>query len=259
MVFGEVAVTDKKTHKSKLLRSFDPEEMESRSAAEILTWAIKNYHPRLVLSASFGAPEGMALLDMMHRIEPTSRVFVLDTGRLHAATFDLIDRVRDRYGKPIEVVFPHAEDVQQMVRSKGMNHFYESLENRKLCCRIRKVEPMRRYLRDFDAYVTGLRREQSPTRSDTEKVDLDVGNGGLVKINPIADWSHERVMAYVREFEVPINRLHAKGYPSVGCEPCTRAVGPGEDPRSGRWWWETEGTRECGLHEKDDQAGGLGI
>ena len=167
MVFGEVAVTDKKTHKSKLLRSFDPEEMESRSAAEILTWAIKNYHPRLVLSASFGAPEGMALLDMMHRIEPTSRVFVLDTGRLHAATFDLIDRVRDRYGKPIEVVFPHAEDVQQMVRSKGMNHFYESLENRKLCCRIRKVEPMRRYLRDFDAYVTGLRREQSPTRSDT--------------------------------------------------------------------------------------------
>ncbi len=244
---------------NKHLGTFDADAMETRSPEDILTWAVKNYHPRLVLSASFGAPEGMVLLDMMHRIEPESRVFVLDTGRLHGATHDLIDRIRDRYDKRIEVIFPRAQDVEQMVREKGMNHFYETLENRRLCCRIRKVEPMQRYLRDFDAYVTGLRRDQSVTRRDTPKIELDVGNGGLVKINPIADWTHERVMEYVGEQRVPINRLHSKGYPSVGCEPCTRAIGLGDDPRAGRWWWENEDTRECGLHPSDEQSGGLGI
>jgi phosphoadenosine phosphosulfate reductase len=259
MTLVEFAPEAKMTSTIRHLGSFDPDELEGRNADEILTWAIGKYHPRLVLSASFGAPEGMVLLDMMHRIEPASRVFVLDTGRLHQATFDLIDRVRDRYDKQVEVVFPRAEDVQEMVRARGTNHFYESLENRKLCCRVRKVEPMRRYLKDFDAYVTGLRRDQGVTRSDTPKVTLDVGNGGLVKINPIADWTHARVMEYVAERNVPINRLHAKGYPSVGCEPCTRAIGPGDDPRSGRWWWENEDTRECGLHTSEDQSGGLGI
>jgi phosphoadenosine phosphosulfate reductase len=243
------------------LGTFDAQEMESWSSEEILTWAIGKYHPRLVLSASFGAPEGMALLHMMHRIEPDSRVFVLDTGRLHPATHDLIDRVRDRYDKRVEVLFPSARDLESMVREKGMNHFYESLDNRKLCCRIRKVEPMRRYFKDFDAYVTGLRRDQNVTRTQTPKAELDVANGGLVKINPMADWSHEQVMAYVDEHQVPINRLHAQGYPSVGCEPCTRAVAPGEDPRAGRWWWESPDTKECGLHEdeSEDQSGGAGI
>ena len=259
MALAEIAVKSKMSKTTRHLGTFDPLALEGQSAQEILIWAIGKYHPRLVLSASFGAPEGMVLLDMMHRIEPASRVFVLDTGRLHPATFDLIDRVRDRYDKQVEVVFPRAEDVQEMVRARGVNHFYESLENRKLCCRIRKVEPMRRYLEHFDAYVTGLRRDQGVTRGDTPKVTLDVGNGGLVKINPIADWTHERVMAYVGEWNVPINRLHAKGYPSVGCEPCTRAIGPGDDPRSGRWWWENEQTRECGIHTSDDQSGGLGI
>lgn len=239
--------------------TFDAVAMESWSPEEILTWAIGKYHPRLVLSASFGAPEGMVLLDMMHRIEPGSRVFVLDTGRLHPATHDLIDRVRDRYDKEIEVIFPRAKDVEQMVREKGMNHFYESLDNRKLCCRIRKVEPMRRYLADFDAYVTGLRRDQNVTRKDTAKAELDVGNGGLVKINPIADWTHDRVMEYVGKHRIPINRMHNHGYPSVGCDPCTRAIGPGDDPRAGRWWWENADTKECGLHVADDQEGGMGI
>ena len=241
------------------LHSFDAESMEQSSPEEILTWAIGKYHPSLTLSASFGAPEGMVLLDMMHRIEPESRVFVLDTGRLHQATFDLIDRVRDRYDKHVEVIFPEAEAVQEMVREKGMNPFYESLENRKLCCRIRKVEPLRRHLAKFDAYVTGLRRDQNVTRADTPKVELDVGNGGLVKINPLADWTHEQVMDYVGEHKVPTNRLHAEGYPSVGCAPCSRAIGAGDDPRAGRWWWESEDTRECGLHVPDEQQGGLGI
>jgi phosphoadenosine phosphosulfate reductase len=241
------------------LEGFDAAAMERSSAEEILTWAIGKYHPRLTLSASFGAPEGMVLLDMMHRIDPASRVFSLDTGRIPQETYDLMDRVRDRYDKHIDVLFPDSDDVQRMVRERGMNSFYESLENRKHCCRIRKVEPLRRHLADYDAYVTGLRRDQNVTRKDTPKVELDVGNGGLLKINPIADWTHEQVMEYVGEHKVPTNRLHAEGYPSVGCAPCSRAIGPGDDPRAGRWWWENEETKECGLHVPDEQQGGLGI
>jgi len=259
MALSEVGEMTASARQIREIGTFDADEMERWSPEQILTWAIGKYHPRLVLSASFGAPEGMVLLDMMHRIEPGSRVFVLDTGRLHPATHDLIDRVRDRYDKEIEVIFPRAKDVEQMVREKGMNHFYESLENRKLCCRIRKVEPMRRYLADFDAYVTGLRRDQNVTRADTAKAELDVGNGGLVKINPIADWTHDRVMEYVGKHRVPINRMHSQGYPSVGCDPCTRAIGLGDDPRAGRWWWENADTKECGLHVADDQEGGMGI
>ena len=253
------AENSKKVNTIRSLKSFDGSEMESWSAEKLLTWGIKNFHPRLALSASFGAPEGMALIDMMHRIEPESRVFVLDTGRLHSATYDLIDRVRDRYGKSVEVIFPEASRVETLVRERGMNLFYESQEQRQLCCRIRKVEPMRRYLTELDAYVSGLRRDQNLNRRDTPKVELDVGHGELVKLNPLADWTRDRVMDYVTEHQVPINRLHREGFPSVGCAPCTRAVRPGEDPRSGRWWWENDDTRECGLHLPDEQEGGSGI
>ena len=240
-------------------RGLEADEWEARGAEEILTLAIKNYHPRLALSASFGAPEGMVLLDMMHRIDPAARVFVLDTGRLHPATHELIDRVRDRYGKAVEVVFPRASDVEYMVGEYGMNLFYGSVEMRKHCCRIRKVEPLRRYFADLDAYVSGLRRDQNLNRRDTPKMEVDVGNGGLLKFNPLADWTREQVMEYVAEHRVPTNSLHARGFPSVGCQPCTRAVRPGDDERSGRWWWEDDETKECGLHVADDQEGGLGI
>ena len=231
---------------------------EAWSAQEILSWGLKNFSPRIALSCSFGAPEGMVVLDLMHRIDPRSRVFVLDTGRLPQATHDLIDRVRERYDKPIELVFPRAEDVQAMVESRGVNLFYESVENRQLCCRIRKVEPLRRYLAELDAWVAGLRREQGVTRAETPKLEIDAVNGGIVKLNPIADWTHEDVLAYVREHELPTNRLHAQGYPSVGCDPCSRAIAPGEDPRSGRWWWENPETRECGIHVgEEDQGSGI--
>jgi thioredoxin-dependent adenylylsulfate APS reductase len=200
----------------------------------------------------------MALLHMMHAIEKSSRVFVIDTGRLPQETHDLIDRVRDRFDKPVEVIFPDATDVQEMVREHGMNLFYESLEHRRLCCQVRKVIPLRKYLAGFDAYVTGLRRDQNANRRDTPKVEVDRAAGGLVKINPMADWTHEQVMAYVHAHDVPVSRLHAKGYPSVGCAPCTRAVRPGDDPRSGRWWWESDGTKECGLHITTEE-GGSGI
>lgn len=225
-------------------------EMESWDAQKILTWALENLHPRLALSASFGAPEGMVLLDMMHRLNPSSRVFVLDTGRLAQATHDLIDRVRERYDKEVEVLYPRSEDLQGMVRDNGVNLFYDSLEKRKLCCNIRKVEPMRRFLATLDGYVTGLRRDQNVTRTETPKLLVDEAYGGVIKLNPIADWNQDEVWQYVRKHDVPVNRLHEKGYPSVGCEPCTRAIKPGEDERAGRWWWENPDTKECGLHEQ---------
>ena len=232
--------------------------LESRDSIELLDWAIEKFHPRLALSCSFGDPEGMVLLDMMHRIEARSRVFVLDTGRMHQETYDLIDRVRDRYDKEVEVVLPDSDAVQQMVREQGMNLFYESLQKRKLCCHLRKVEPSARFLAELDAYVTGLRREQSLTRSDTRKVEVDRANGGILKVNPLVDWSYDAVWHYVRSHNVPVNRLHSQGYPSVGCAPCTRAVKAGEDPRAGRWWWENPETKECGLHA-DEEIEGSGI
>ena len=221
---------------------------ECWSPQEILTWGIKNFRPRIALSCSFGAPEGLVLLDMMQRIDPSSRVFVLDTGRLPQATHDLIDRVREHYDIPVEVIFPDAAAVSAMVREHGMNLFYESVEQRQRCCRIRKVEPLDDYLAGLDAWVTGLRREQSVARTDTPKLQIDHTHGGIVKLNPIAEWTREQVAEYVRAHNVPINRLHAKGYPSVGCEPCSRAVRPGEDLRAGRWWWESSESRECGIH-----------
>ena len=247
----------RKTIDPKILRFIRSDEAESLSPQEILTWSIKKFHPLIALSCSFGAPEGLAILDMMHRIDPRSRVFVLDTGRLPQATHDLIDRVRERYDKQIEVLLPRAEDVQEMVRSRGMNLFYESIENRQLCCRIRKVEPLKRHLAGLDAWVSGLRRDQNVTREHTPKVEIDYIHGGIVKINPIADWSHADVIAYVEAHNVPTNRLHLEGYPSVGCEPCSRAVREGDDSRSGRWWWEQPETRECGIHVGEE--GGTGI
>jgi phosphoadenosine phosphosulfate reductase len=255
MSLFEIDVMDEKPLENEVLGLIEKDVAESWSTHEILTWAVGKFGSRLTLSASFGAPEGMVLVDMLHKIDPESRVFVLDTGRLHPATFDLIDRVRDRYGKNVEVVFPNSADVEAMVRSNGVNFFYESLESRKRCCQVRKVQPMRRHLAGFDAYVTGLRRDQNLNRADTKKVEIDSANGGLVKLNPLADWTHERVLDYVGEHTVPINRLHREGYPSVGCEPCTRAVGPGDDPRSGRWWWENDDTKECGLHIQQESEG----
>ena len=210
-----------------------------------------------MLSASFGNPEGMVLLDLLHRTLPDVRVFTLDTGRLPQATHDLIDRVRDRYGIGIEVVFPEPADVVQMVRQHGQNLFYESVDKRQLCCRVRKVEPMRRYFATagVDAWIAGLRREQNVTRSDAAKVEIDDVHGGIVKINPLVDWTHEQVWDYVRDHNVPVNRLHKQGYPSVGCDPCSRAIQPGEDVRAGRWWWENPETKECGIHVEEESHG----
>lgn len=231
--------------------------LEALDAESLLRWAIARYHPDLVLSCSFGAPEGLVILDLLQRIEPASRVFMLDTGRLPQATHDLVDRVRDRYGIRVEVVFPDPRAIQEMVRRHGQNLFYETVEKRQLCCRLRKVEPMKRYFAEsgIRAWVAGLRREQGVTRRDAPKVEIDAAHGGIVKVNPLADWTHEQVWAYVRDHNVPVNRLHREGYPSVGCEPCSRAIQPGEDVRAGRWWWENADTKECGIHVGEERDG----
>ncbi len=218
------------------------------SPEALLRWAIDTFSPRLGLASSFGA-EDVVLIDILSRLEPPTRVFTLDTGRLPAETYTLMDAIRDRYGLAIEVYFPQAEAVETMVRERGVNLFYKSVENRKLCCGVRKVEPLGRALRDLDAWITGLRRDQAVTRTRVEKIEVDRDHSGIIKLNPIADWSWDEVWAYIRTHEIPYNALHDRGYPSIGCAPCTRAVQPGEDLRAGRWWWEGDpAAKECGLH-----------
>jgi phosphoadenosine phosphosulfate reductase len=240
---------------SEVLDDIASTRLEALAPVEVLEWANKAFHPRLALSASFGGPEGMVILDMMHRINPRSRVFVLDTGRLPQATYDLIDRVRDRYDKDVEIVFPEASAVQKLVQDHGANLFYESIEKRQLCCQLRKVEPLNRKLAELDAWVSGLRRDQNVTRTETPKVEIDRVHQGMVKVNPLAEWTADDVWSYVREHSVPTNRLHGKGYPSVGCDPCSRAIKEGEDARAGRWWWERPETKECGIHVGEEEEG----
>lgn len=224
-------------------------DLQTKSPQEVLEWALNEFHPNIALAWS-GA-EDIAVADMMIKINPEARIFTLDTGRLNPETYDLIDRVRDKYGIDIEVMFPSSAEVEEMVHSKGMNLFYKSVENRKLCCSVRKVKPLKRILSSLDAWVTGLRRDQAVTRTALNKVEIDDAFGGIVKVNPIADWSHEDVWDYIRKNDVPYNKLHDNGYPSIGCAPCTRAVKAGEDIRAGRWWWESPDTKECGLHVKE--------
>ncbi len=224
------------------------EEFEAKTAEEILAWALEEFHPQIALASSFGA-EDAVLIDMLAKLDPQARVFTLDTGRLPAETYALMDAIRERYGLTIEVYFPEARTVEAMVREHGVNLFYRSVENRKLCCGVRKVEPLGRALRGLEAWITGLRREQAVSRARVGKVEIDAEHGGIIKVNPLGDWTWAEVWGYIRARHVPYNALHDRGYPSIGCAPCTRAVRPGEDPRAGRWWWEQDpAAKECGLH-----------
>jgi phosphoadenosine phosphosulfate reductase len=223
-------------------------DVEKLPAERILQWALEKFSPKVALACSFQA-EGSVLIDMTHRLVGSDfRIFTLDTGRLNQETYDCMDAIRVRYGVCVEVYFPDAMKVQDMVRAHGLNLFYNSVELRKLCCHVRKVEPLNRALKDLNAWTTGLRREQAVTRAEVRKVELDKEHGNIVKINPLAEWSYDQVWNYIRENNVPYNRLHNQGYPSIGCAPCTRPVKPVEDLRAGRWWWENPETKECGLH-----------
>ena len=224
------------------------EDFETKSAQHVLRWALETYAGKIALASSFGA-EDVVIIDMMHKIvNSKAKVFTLDTGRLNQETYDVIDAIKTRYGIEIEVYFPDQFDVEGMLRAHSMNLMYESVENRKLCCEIRKVRPLNRALMNLDGWITGLRRDQVSTRGSTKKVEIDGSHGGIIKVNPLADWTFEKVWDYIKENDIPYNKLHDAGYPSIGCAPCTRAVGPGEDRRSGRWWWENASNKECGLH-----------
>ncbi len=223
------------------------DRFETAEPAEILSWASNAFGRDVALVSSLGL-EDMALFDMFWRINPEARLITLDTLRLPGDTYDLMDRVKSRYGVDIEAFYPDMESVAKMVREKGVNLFYHGVENRKLCCHIRKVDPLNRALSGVSAWITGLRRSQSSGRSGIKTVEWEAARGTW-KISPIANWSFDQVRNYISENDVPYNELHDKGYPSIGCAPCTRAVKPGEDIRAGRWWWEIkDDAKECGLH-----------
>lgn len=200
--------------------------------------------------ASSLAAEDMVLTDMILRAKLPIRIFTLETGRLHKETLDVVDRIRDVYGYQVELYRPETAAVDAYVTQHGLNAFYESVELRKECCRIRKVEPLKRALAGNKAWITGQRRAQSTTRAELAVQENDTAHG-MTKFNPLADWSEQDVWNYIRSNDVPYNLLHDKGYPSIGCEPCTRAIQPGEDVRAGRWWWENPESKECGLHVVD--------
>ena len=225
------------------------ESYAARHPQEILAFAIEEYSPDLAIS--FSGAEDVVLVDMASKLGATPRVFTLDTGRLHTETYQFIEKVREHYGLPIEVFFPRPETVENLVKEKGLFSFYK--DGHKECCDIRKVEPLRRALSSLNAWVTGQRRDQSPgTRAQVPVIQVDptFGSNGhqLIKLNPLANWTSKQVWNYIRENNVPYNALHDRGFVSIGCEPCTRAILPGQHEREGRWWWEDATKKECGLH-----------
>jgi phosphoadenosine phosphosulfate reductase len=216
--------------------------------AKALLKAIQSDYSPAAFANSFGA-EDMVLTDLIAREFPGIEMFSLDTGRLPEETYKLMNEVKTRYGVSLKVYFPKAEAVQEYVAAYGPNGFYDSIELRERCCQIRKVEPLKRALRGKRAWITGLRREQSVTRNALQESEFDAANG-LQKFSPLADWTRKDVWTYIRERDTPYNALHDRGYASIGCAPCTRAISVGEDERAGRWWWEHPENKECGLHPK---------
>ena len=223
-------------------------EFEGREPWELLEWAFERFAPRIALSTAFQI-DGVALIDMAYELDPEIRVFSVDTGRLPEESFELIEQLRERYpGMELDLLSPDAGHVQAMVGRHGPNLFYRQVEHRLLCCNIRKVQPLTRHLATLDAWVTGLRRDQWASRTDIRKVEIDHDHDAIVKLNPLAEWTHDEVWEYLRENDVPTHALYARGYTSIGCAPCTRAIGPDEPTRAGRWWWETDAPKECGMH-----------
>jgi phosphoadenosine phosphosulfate reductase len=223
-------------------------QLENASAEEILVFFTSTFKNKIALSSSMGI-EDQVLTSIIVEKSPDTEIFTLDTARLFPETYDLIDLTSKKYKKSIKVFFPDPVEVEEMVMKNGINLFYDSIENRKLCCGIRKIKPLGRALKNLDAWITGLRREQSVTRTEMNIVEWD-GNNGLIKVNPLINWTEEDVWKYINDKNVPYNKLHKNGFASIGCQPCTRAIMPNEDVRAGRWWWENPETKECGLHAR---------
>ena len=218
-----------------------------RSTVELLRQVVRE-HGRVTYSNSLGA-ESMVLTDLIWTQVPEIDIFSIDTGRLHEETYSLMERLERRYQRRVRLVYPNTQAIEAYTSEYGINGFYNGLNERQSCCAIRKIEPFKRAIVGFNAWVTGVRHEQSATRALAKAVDFDTANG-LYKVSPILDWTHDDVWAYIRANKLPYNPLHDKGYPSIGCSPCTRAVEPGADSRSGRWWWENSDSKECGLHPR---------
>ena len=215
---------------------------------EILEYFLSKYGVKAALSSSFGV-EDQVLTHMILNIDKNSNIFTLDTARLHPETYSVMDATNLKYGVKVNVFFPKTDEVEELYQTQGINGFYESIENRKKCCFVRKIAPLKRALGELDIWITGLRASQSVTREDLNVVEYDESNS-VIKINPLLNWSEDDVWDFVKENKVPYNKLHDQGFPSIGCAPCTRAVKDGEDVRSGRWWWENPENKECGLHTK---------
>ena len=227
-------------------------ELNKKFAGEtpenLLRCLMNEFGEKIALSSSLG-PEDQTLTNMMIKIDKNAHIFTLDTGRLFPETYSLLDKTNMYYGIKIRVYFPDFRKIEEMVSADGINLFYDGIEKRKLCCRLRKLEPLSRAFTGLDAWICGLRREQSVTRHNMQLVEWDETNS-LIKINPLIDWTEKQVWDYIHEHHVPYSSLHNDGFPSIGCQPCTRAVNAGDDARSGRWWWEAPEHRECGLHKK---------
>lgn len=226
------------------------EQFNKVPAEEILSSFIRQYKGKVVQATSMGA-EDQVLTHMICSIDKSIRFVTLDTGRLFQETYDLISKTNMHFSINIDIYFPEREKVEQMVRERGINLFYESIENRKLCCGIRKNEPLQRALKGMDAWICGLRKDQTVTRFYNKAVEWD-DQHGLLKVNPLINWTEKQVWNYIHENNIPYNVLHDRGFPSMGCQPCTRAIMPGEDSRAGRWWWEASEDKECGLHNQTE-------
>lgn len=224
-----------------------PAELLANAEPEaVLRWTYERF-AKVAIVASFQA-ESSVIIDIASRIRPDLRVLTLDTGRLPQQTHDIIDRVRERYGIEVEVITPDPAEVREMVATHGANLFYASVESRRRCCDIRKSRPLDRALRGYDAWITGIRRQQTAMRAQTQVVANDPDRPGTAKIAPLAGWSKTQVWEYIRQHELPYHALYDRGYTSIGCAPCTRATAANEDDRAGRWWWESDSDKECGLH-----------
>jgi len=226
-----------------------PNILPDASPAEILRLGIGVADGPVSLACSFSM-EDVAIIDIAHNAGIPLGVFAIDTGRLNEETYEVAEALHERYRLKIDWFFPRHEAVEQLECAKGLFSFRESLENRHECCRIRKVEPLSRALAGLKGWVTGMRRQQGETRSTLQGIELDELNGGILKINPLLEWSEEQLLAYTAEQRLPRNRLYSQGYRSIGCAPCTRAVRLDEDLRAGRWWWENADNKECGLHRR---------
>jgi phosphoadenosine phosphosulfate reductase len=230
-------------------------EFEGEEPQAVLEWAIERFSPGIAISTSFQA-DSVAIIDMAYEINPEIKVFSVDTGRLPAETFDLADRLRDRYpGLALELIQPSPEEVGGMMGKHGVDLFKTSVDLRLLCCNVRKVRPLTKHLHSLDAWITGLRRDQWASRTNIRKVEIDHDHGAILKLNPLAEWTGDEVWDYIRERDVPYHALYDRGYTSIGCAPCTRAIAPGEPSRAGRWWWESGAPKECGIHCSIESGG----